>query len=144
MDLTLLGDIYVTDSYGNARVHRFTRRDGRFVKSLGGAGPRCRPVPLPRGIAFDDAGKRCVADRSNKRVQILTPEGEFLGQWTGMGGPNDISRGKEGITTLLSRRARASPPISASAMTTAMCSPSSRAAMSMVWVSTRAATSTLG
>jgi hypothetical protein len=26
------GDIYVTDGYRNARVHRFTR-DGRFVKS---------------------------------------------------------------------------------------------------------------
>ncbi len=111
---------------------------------MGGAGPRCRPVPLPHSIAFDDAGKRCVADRSNKRIQIFTPEGAFLGQWSGMGGPNDMSRGKDGNTTLLSRRTRASPPISASAMTTAMCSPASRAAMSMVCVSTRAATSTPG
>jgi hypothetical protein len=37
-----------------------------------------------------------VADRSNKRIQIFTPEGDFLGQWTGMGGPNDITRGKDG------------------------------------------------
>ena len=32
-------------------------------------------------------------------VDVLTafrPEGEFVGQWTGMGGPNDISRGKDG------------------------------------------------
>jgi hypothetical protein len=31
-----------------------------------------------------------------KRIQIFTPEGEFLGQWSVMGGPNDMSRGKEG------------------------------------------------
>ena len=51
---------------------------------------------LPHSIAVDDDGKLYVADRSNKRIQIFTPDGEFLGQWTGMGGPNDISRGKDG------------------------------------------------
>ena len=28
--------------------------------------------------------------------QIFTPEGDYLTEWTGMGGPNDISRGKDG------------------------------------------------
>ena len=32
----------------------------------------------------------------NKRIQIFTPEGDYLSQWTGMGGPNDITRGKDG------------------------------------------------
>jgi sugar lactone lactonase YvrE len=36
------------------------------------------------GIAFDDDGKLYVADRSNKRIQIFTPDGEYLGQCTGM------------------------------------------------------------
>jgi hypothetical protein len=27
----------------------------------------------------------------------LTPDGELLGMWTGMGGPNDISLGKDGL-----------------------------------------------
>ena len=35
-------------------------------------------------------------DRANKRIQIFSPDGDFLGQWTGMGGPNDISRGQDG------------------------------------------------
>jgi hypothetical protein len=26
----------------------------------------------------------------------FTPEGDYLTEWTGMGGPNDISRGKDG------------------------------------------------
>jgi DNA-binding beta-propeller fold protein YncE len=51
---------------------------------------------LPHSIVFDGAGKLYVADRANKRIQIFSPEGEVLGQWTGMGGPNDISRGTDG------------------------------------------------
>jgi DNA-binding beta-propeller fold protein YncE len=89
------GDIYVTDGYRNARVHRFTA-DGKLKTSWGAPGNAQGQFHLPHSIAFDDAGKLYVADRSNKRIQIFTPEGEFLGQWTGMGGPNDISRGKDG------------------------------------------------
>jgi sugar lactone lactonase YvrE len=89
------GDIYVTDGYRNARVHRFTR-DGRLVKSWGTPGHGEGQFHLPHSIAFDDDGKLYVADRSNKRIQIFTPDGDFLGQWTGMGGPNDITRGKDG------------------------------------------------
>jgi len=89
------GDIYVTDGYRNARVHRFTR-NGRLVKSWGAPGHGEGQFHLPHSIAFDDDGKLYVADRSNKRIQIFSPEGDFLGQWTGMGGPNDISRGKDG------------------------------------------------
>jgi len=89
------GDLYVTDGYRNARVHRFTS-DGRLVKSWGAPGKAEGQFHLPHSIAFDDDGKLYVADRSNKRIQIFTPDGEFLGQWTGMGGPNDITRGKDG------------------------------------------------
>jgi DNA-binding beta-propeller fold protein YncE len=89
------GDIYVTDGYRNARVHRFTG-DGRLVASWGEPGSGEGQFHLPHSIAFDDDGKLYVADRSNKRIQIFTPEGRFLGQWTGMGGPNDISRGRDG------------------------------------------------
>jgi DNA-binding beta-propeller fold protein YncE len=89
------GDIYVTDGYRNARVHRFTH-DGRLVKSWGTPGKAEGEFHLPHSIAFDPGGTLYVADRSNKRIQIFTPEGEFLGQWTGMGGPNDITRGKDG------------------------------------------------
>ena len=89
------GDIYVTDGYRNSRVHRFTR-DGKLVTSWGTPGAGEGQFHLPHSIAFDGDGKLYVADRSNKRIQIFTPEGKFLGMWTGMGGPNDISRGKDG------------------------------------------------
>jgi hypothetical protein len=89
------GDIYVTDGYRNARVHRFTK-DGRLVKSWGAPGKGEGQFHLPHSIAFDPDGKLYVADRANKRIQIFSPDGDFLGMWTGMGGPNDISRGKDG------------------------------------------------
>jgi DNA-binding beta-propeller fold protein YncE len=89
------GDIYVTDGYRNARVHRFTK-DGKLVKSWGAPGHGPGQFHLPHSIAFDPDGKLYVADRANKRIQIFTPDGDFLGQWTGMGGPNDITRGKDG------------------------------------------------
>jgi DNA-binding beta-propeller fold protein YncE len=89
------GDIYVTDGYRSARVHRFTH-DGRLVKSWGAPGKAEGEFHLPHSIAFDPDGTLYVADRSNRRIQIFTPDGVFLGQWTGMGGPNDITRGKDG------------------------------------------------
>jgi hypothetical protein len=89
------GDIYVTDGYRNARVHRFAR-DGRLVKSWGTPGKAEGEFHLPHSIAFDPDGKLYVADRSNKRIQIFSPDGDFLGMWTGMGGPNDITRGADG------------------------------------------------
>jgi NHL repeat len=89
------GDIYVTDGYRNARVHRFTA-DGRLVTSWGAPGHGPGQFHLPHSIAFDDDGRLYVADRANKRIQIFSPDGAFLGQWTGMGGPNDISRGRDG------------------------------------------------
>jgi hypothetical protein len=87
--------IYVTDGYRNARVHRFTR-EGRLVKSWGEQGCGAGQFHLPHTIAIDHDGKRYVGDRSNKRIQIFTLEGDYLTEWTGMGGPNDISRGNDG------------------------------------------------
>ena len=89
------GDIYVTDGYRNARVHRFTH-DGRLITSWGTPGKAQGEFHLPHSIAIDPAGKLYVADRANKRIQIFSPDGDFLGKWTGMGGPNDITRGKDG------------------------------------------------
>ena len=135
------GDIYVTDGYRNARVHRFTR-DGRLVKSWGTPGKAEGQFHLPHSIAFDDDGKLYVADRSNKRIQIFSPDGDFLGQWTGMGAPTTSPAARTAISTSPSRKTTASQPISASEMRKERCSPAWRAAMSTASASTRAATST--
>jgi hypothetical protein len=102
------GDIYVTDGYRNARVHRFTG-DGKLVTSWGAPGKADGEFHLPHSIAIDDDGKLYVADRANRRIQIFTPDGGFLGQWTGMGGPNDISRGKDGNYYIAEQEADGNP-----------------------------------
>lgn len=89
------GDIYVTDGYRNARVHRFTR-DGALVTSWGTPGHGPGQFHLPHSMATDPEGRLYVADRANKRIQIFTPEGDYRGEWTGMGGPNDITRANDG------------------------------------------------
>jgi DNA-binding beta-propeller fold protein YncE len=90
------GDIYVTDGYRNCRVHRFTR-DGQLVKSWGTPGKGEDQYHLPHSIAIDPDGKLYVADRANRRIKVLSPDGDLLNMWTGMGGPNDITLGKDGI-----------------------------------------------
>lgn len=102
------GDIYVTDGYRNARVHRFTR-DGQLVTSWGEPGHAPGQFHLPHSIAIDDDGKLYVADRANKRIQIFSPEGEVLGQWIGMGGPNDISRAKDGTYVIAEQESDGNP-----------------------------------
>jgi hypothetical protein len=41
------------------------------------------------------ARARYLCDRGNKRIKVLSPEFDILDIWTGMGGPNDISLGKQ-------------------------------------------------
>ena len=89
------GDLYVTDGYRNARVHRFAK-DGTLKASWGEPGHGPGQFHLPHSIAIDDRGRLLVADRANKRIQIFGEDGSYRGEWTGMGGPNDISRGRDG------------------------------------------------
>jgi sugar lactone lactonase YvrE len=74
------GDLYVSDGYGNARVHRFTA-DGRLVRSWGSPGDAPGEFVLPHAVLVD--GDRVyVADRENDRVQIFDLEGRYLTEWT--------------------------------------------------------------
>ena len=64
---------------------------------------------MPHSIAIDPDGKLYVADRANKRIQMFSPDGDYLGQWTGMGGPNDITRGKDGTFTIAEQEDAGNP-----------------------------------
>lgn len=87
--LSAAGDIYVSDGYGNARVHKFAP-DGRLLLSWGepGAGPG--QFHLPHGIAVDRRGTVYVADRENSRVQLFDPDGKYLDEWTGVARPCQV------------------------------------------------------
>jgi DNA-binding beta-propeller fold protein YncE len=104
------GDLYVTDGYRNSRVHRFTR-DGELIQSWGQPG-KAAPgeFHLPHTIAIAPDGTLYVSDRANARIQMFTPDGKFIGMWTGMGGPNDIARDDKGIFYLLEQATATSKP----------------------------------
>jgi DNA-binding beta-propeller fold protein YncE len=83
------GSIYVTDGYGNARVHCFAA-NGRLLFSWGEPGTGPGQFNLPHGIALDRFGRVYVADRENSRIQVFTPEGKFLAEWTDVIRPTQI------------------------------------------------------
>ena len=91
------GDIYVSDGYRNARVHRFSS-EGRLIQSWGQPGKtEAGHFHLVHSLLIDPEGKVYVCDRANRRVQIFSPDGEFITMWTGMGGPDNIVRDRDGI-----------------------------------------------
>ena len=83
------GMIYVTDGYGNARVHKFDT-EGNLIKSWGEPGDAPGCFNLPHGIAIDQHDILYVADRQNHRIQRFTTDGDFIDQWTGLYRPSDL------------------------------------------------------
>lgn len=103
------GDLYVTDGYCNSRVHRFTH-GGKLISSWGQPGNSAGgEFHLPHSVVVAPDGKVYVCDRSNRRVQIFSADGEFISMWTGMGGPNDIARDKDGVFYICEQEADGAP-----------------------------------
>ena len=90
------GEIFVSDGYGNCRVHKFSAQ-GELLKSWGVPGTE-RPGEflLPHGIDLDRQGRLLVADRENHRIQLFTQDGEHLDTWTGFRQPCSITVGPDG------------------------------------------------
>jgi len=83
------GDIYVSDGYGASRVHRFSP-GGELILSWGSEGEGPGEFRTPHGVQVDGQGRVYVADRENHRIQIFTPDGEFISQLTGFNRPNNL------------------------------------------------------
>jgi len=83
------GFMYITDGYGNARVHKYTP-DGELIKSWGepGAGPG--QFDLVHCVRIDKEDRLWVLDRNNNRIQFFDTEGNFQGEWTGLHAPDTI------------------------------------------------------
>jgi hypothetical protein len=87
--LSPTGDVYVSDGYGNARVHRFSP-DGELLQSWGEPGSGAGQFRLVHGIAVDREGVVYVGDRMNTRVQLFSPQGEYIAEWNDVYHPNDL------------------------------------------------------
>ena len=83
------GDIYVSDGYGNARVHKYTP-DGRLLHSWGGPGTLPGEFNIAHNITCDEDGWVYVADRENHRVQVFDGNGKYETQWNNLHRPSGL------------------------------------------------------
>jgi DNA-binding beta-propeller fold protein YncE len=83
------GDMYVTDGYGNARVHRFGK-DGCLIQSWGRPGVAPGEFCCPHGVWITPDNRVVVLDRDNSRAQVFDRDGHLLDVWPGLVKPMDI------------------------------------------------------
>ena len=90
------GDIFVTDGYGNCRVHKFNA-EGKLQNSWGEPGGEPGHFRLPHDIAVDSLGRLLVADRENSRIQVFDQDGALLGIWHDVIRPTGIGIDRDGL-----------------------------------------------
>jgi hypothetical protein len=79
-------DLYVSDGYGNAKVHKYSP-EGTPLLSWGEPGIDPGQFNLPHNICCDEEGWVYVADRENHRVQVFDGNGKYETQWNNMHRP---------------------------------------------------------
>ena len=90
------GDIYVSDGYGNARIHCFSA-DGELKFSWGSPGHGPGEFNTVHSVFIDpDDDTLYVADRYNNRVQSFALDGTYLGEWPGLRLPQSVRKGPDG------------------------------------------------
>ena len=94
--VTPTGEMYVTDGYRNARVHKFSA-EGTLLFSWGEPGSGPGEFNVPHGVVLDSEGRVYVADRENSRIQIFSPDGDFITEWTGVTRPQGLAIDQEDI-----------------------------------------------
>lgn len=79
-------DLYITDGYGNARVHKYSS-EGEHLFSWGDYGSDPGQFNLPHSVCTDPQGRVYVADRENHRIQIFDDQGNYIEQWNNLHRP---------------------------------------------------------
>lgn len=90
------GEIYVSDGYGNAMVHRFSS-SGHLISSWGEVGRGPGQFSTPHGIWVLSDGRVAVCDRDNDRIQLFDREGRYLGEWRDILRPMDIWASRDNV-----------------------------------------------
>jgi len=85
------GEIYVSDGYGNACVHKYSP-DGKLLKTWGEPGTDPGQFNIVHNIATDADGWVYVADRENHRVQVFDGNGKYETQWNFLHRPCALCR----------------------------------------------------
>ena len=84
--------LYISDGYGNARIHKFTV-NGKLLNSWGEPGTDPGQFNIPHNICCDPEGWLYVADRENHRVQVFDANGKWQTQWNYLHRPNGMCLG---------------------------------------------------
>ena len=80
IDVAPSGEMFVTDGYGNARVHKFAP-DGTHLFSWGEPGTAPSHFNLPHAVWITRDGRLLIADRENDRIQVFDQNGKLLKIW---------------------------------------------------------------
>ncbi|HEY2646393.1 MAG TPA: peptidyl-alpha-hydroxyglycine alpha-amidating lyase family protein [Candidatus Acidoferrales bacterium] len=80
------GDIFVSDGYTNSRVVKYDK-EGRFIKDVGTKGTEPLQFNTPHSIQTDANGNVYVADRGNRRIQVLTSDLALKAVYDNVGAP---------------------------------------------------------
>ncbi len=102
------GDFYVSDGYGNARVHHYSP-DRKLIKSWGEPGKGPGQFNLVHAVWVDHRQPQrriYVADRENDRIQVFTPDGELIKIMDGFRQPTDFFTDSEGYMYVPELRSR--------------------------------------
>ena len=91
------GDMFVSDGYRNAAVHRFAQ-DGSLLQSWGEPGDADELSNTTKGPGkfmtvhgiWEHNGKVYVGDRENFRIQVFDVNGKHLATWPGFERPTKI------------------------------------------------------
>lgn len=86
------GEIYVSDGYQNARIHKYAP-DGRHLLSWGESGSAPGQFYFPHNLVCDPDGWVYVADRENHRIQVFDGHGAIEAQWRDLHRPCTLCMG---------------------------------------------------
>lgn len=87
------GDLYIADGHINPESNRrivHLSPDGEFIEAWGSKGTGPLQFECPHSLAIDSQGRIFVGDRTNNRLQILSPEGKLLAIWEHFGRPSGV------------------------------------------------------
>ena len=90
------GDVYVSDGYGNSRIHVYTG-SGEYKFSWGSSGIDAGQFIRPHNIAVDADDKVYVVDREAHRIQIFDAKGNFITMWNNIHRPDSMVLWKDHI-----------------------------------------------
>jgi sugar lactone lactonase YvrE len=91
------GDVYVAESHTDVEDPNLVGRisvfdhNGKFLRIIGKTGTGPGEFRTPHGLEFDSQGRLIVADRHNHRIQILTKDGKYVGEYREFGRPSGLA-----------------------------------------------------